>query len=89
MANNRREYRYKGLVSDVHVWQVTEPDGLETYFFRLQEEETARASAYEKLKSLGFSDKEMSAMTNPEFTKGTTNFVVTIPNFSNIIDSIQ
>ena len=90
MTNKKREYRYKGLVNDVHVWEITDPfEESVSYLYRLQEEENARASAYEKLKALGFTDKEMSTFTNFEFTKGPNNFVVTIPDFTSLINSVQ
>lgn len=90
MSHKRREYRYKGLVNEVHVWEITDPfEESVSYLYRLQEEEEARASAYEKLKALGFTDREMATFTNFEFTKGLNNFVVAIPDFTSLIDSVQ
>lgn len=90
MANKRREYRYIGLVNDIHVWEITDPAEEEkSYLYRLKEEESARAAAYEKLKSLGFTDREMATFTNFEFTKGTSNFVVAVPDLNSLVNSIQ
>lgn len=80
MANTRREYRYRGLVNDIHVWDVLEPDGVEAYFYRSVSQEAARLSAYQKLQNLGFTDSEINAFSTPEFTKGIQNFVVQILN---------
>lgn len=90
MATFKRQYRYKGLVNDVHVWEITDPfEESVSHLYRLQEEENARVSAYEKLKALGFTDREMATFTNFEFTKGPNNFIVTIPDFPNLINSVQ